>query len=80
MLSLTELWQAAGSPRGGGPREWLRGTGSGFVHHIAESSGPGRSRAVRGAARGGAGETLAHWQVGCAFTEPLTEEELWELL
>ena len=81
MLSLTDMWKAAGSDPSRTPYEWLRsGDGERFVEFLASTLGvtePGKNRfglvhvTKGGSTRGG---TLAHWQVGLAFAKHLSPE------
>jgi hypothetical protein len=80
MLSLTDMWKAAGSDPSKRPSEWLRqpstqafaecvaGTIEVGNTHIKTMKGSGA-----GAGRGG-GTTFAHWQIGLAYAKYLSPQ------
>lgn len=81
MLSLTDMWRAAGSPAKKDPYEWGRYAGREFIEFIAENLKPGSARneklpkniwkTVRGGSKPG---TSAHWQIGLAYAKYLSHE------
>jgi hypothetical protein len=81
MLSLTDMWKAAGRPTDRGPSDWLRtGDGERFVDFLSGTLNipePGNNRfGLIKVAKGGStrGSTLAHWQIGLAYAKYLSPE------
>lgn len=81
MLSLTDMWKAAGADPARRPAEWLRGEqAKRFILFMAEDLGMGEVgkshfglvRGARGGEAGGA--TFAHWQVAMAYAKYLSPE------
>lgn len=77
MLSLTDMWKAAGSPAGRAPADW-RALGSTieFAGHVSEILNAGKSgNDLFVVTRGGrASGTMAHWQMGLAYAKYLAPE------
>lgn len=77
MLSLTDMWKAAGSDRGKRPVDWLRSADAErFVNFVADTLNVGISHndvvtTVRG---GKAPGTFAHWQIAMAYAKYLSPE------
>ncbi len=77
MLSLTDMWRAAGSDPSRRPAEWARSEdATRFVSFLAETLNVGIShidlfRSERGGNRPG---TWAHWQIGLAYAKYLSPE------
>jgi len=77
MLSLTDMWKAAGSPDGRAPNDWRALASSvEFSNHVAEILNAGKSgndlfSATRGGKHPG---TLAHWQIALAYAKYLSPE------
>ena len=73
MLSLTDMWRAAGHPEEKRPSDWLAKAGSEFVEYVALA----QNTAVGGilsSTRGRNGATYAHWQIGLAYAKYLSPE------
>lgn len=75
MLSLTDMWKAAGSPANKDPAQWLRQAGTvEFVECVAAfDMGKSHIKKVRGSAAGkrGGGGTFANWQIALAYAKYL---------
>lgn len=79
MLSLTDIWKAAGADDSRKPYAWLRGEDANrFIEHLGDSIGNPEARISRfglvDVAKGGAmkGQTFAHWQVALAYAKYLS--------
>lgn len=68
MLSLTDMWRAAGGEDGKRPARWreLPGT-SEFVSHIAGTIGKSDSECFQSLNESGTWHTWAHWQISMAY-------------
>lgn len=73
MLSLTDMWRAAGSDENRNPFEWQRKEGSEFVKFFAEMHNTPNSRIID-TKRGKGGGTFAHWQIALAYAKYLSPE------
>lgn len=74
MLSLTDMWKAAGEPNERRPSEWLRSADAvRFIEFLAEASNMGNSHITK-TTRGAAGGTFGHWQIGLAYAKYLSPE------
>jgi hypothetical protein len=77
MLSLTDMWRAAGSDPARQPAEWQRSADAlRFVEFLTETFNLGNSqielfKAQRGGHKPG---TYAHWQIGLAYAKYLSPE------
>jgi len=75
MLSLTDMWKAAGSPEGRRPDDWKKDAAHReFLDHVAMvANAPveGIWKGTRGRIGGG---TIAHWQIGLAYAKYLSPE------
>lgn len=73
MLSLTDMWKAAGSQSGRAPSDWcdLASTKE-FVSAVEASFNAGKSGIITKKGRNGG--TLAHWQIGLAYAKYLSPE------
>lgn len=77
MLSLTDMWKAAGADASRAPAEWMRSADADrFVGFVADTLNMGIShdeivKTVRG---GRAPGTWAHWQVAMAYAKYLSPE------
>ncbi|WP_322997493.1 phage antirepressor KilAC domain-containing protein [Castellaniella sp.] len=77
MLSLTDMWRAAGSPSGRAPNDWRMLTSTAeFCDFVAASGNAGKSgnelfQVVRGGKEPG---TWAHWQIALAYAKYLSPE------
>ena len=77
MLSLTDMWRAAGSPDGRAPSDWLALiTTKEFVVAVEAGFNAGKSgiETQRGGSGAGRGGTWAHWQIGLAYAKYLSVE------
>jgi KilA-N domain len=81
LVSLTDMWSAAGGDHSKRPVEWLRGEqAKRFISFMAEDLGMGEVgkshfglvRVFRGGADGGG--TFAHWQIAMAYAKYLSPE------
>ena len=79
MLSLTDMWKAAGADESRKPYAWLRGEDANrFIEHLGDSIGNPEARNSRfglvDVSKGGAtkGQTFAHWQVALAYAKYLS--------
>lgn len=81
MLSLTDMWKAAGGDDSRKPSEWLRQEATKrFVEFLGDSIGVpevGKNHfGLVSVSRGGVtrGETFAHWQIGLAYAKYLSPD------
>lgn len=76
MLSLTDMWKAAGADQSKRPVEWLRSKDAqAFCEHLELMVGNSHLFEV---GRGRSSATFAHWQVGLAYAKYLSPEfHLW---
>ena len=77
MLSLTDMWKAAGSPDGRAPSDWLAlVTTREFVAAVEAGFNAGISgiETQRGGSGAGRGGTWGHWQIGLAYAKYLSPE------
>lgn len=74
MLSLTDMWRAAGCKADKNPAEWLRQKPTQqFVSHIATAYNMGDAHIIE-TKRGRNGGTFAHWQIALAYAKYLSPE------
>lgn len=74
MLSLTDMWRAAGAVEAQRPANWARKEGAPFIEAVSVSLNVPEGhiyRAVRGKNGGG---TWAHWQIAFAYAKYLSPE------
>ena len=72
MLSLTDLWRAAGSDPARKPSEWLRSADAQrFIEFLGETVGISH---LLQTATGRGGATYAHWQIALAYAKYLSPE------
>lgn len=72
MLSLTDMWKAAGSPANQDPAQWSRSaTAEAFVEAVSINMGISHNNLV-GTKAGRNGGTWAHWQVAFAYAKYLS--------
>lgn len=72
MLSLTDMWKAAGSDPAKAPAQWQRlPHAAEFIEHVALIVGKSHNKLVETRKRGG---TFAHWQIGLAYAKYLSPE------
>jgi len=73
MLSLTDMWKAAGSPTNREPFNWARFEGRAFIEAVALAQNLSEKQVfVSKSGRGGG--TFAHWQIGLAYAKYLSPE------
>jgi hypothetical protein len=71
MLSLTDIWKAAGEPKNKTPYDWMRQDASvQFIEYIAENLNTVQDRIIK-TTRGKGGGTWAHWQIALAYAKTL---------
>ena len=73
MLSLTDMWKAAGEPENKRPAEWTRKEGSAFIDFVAEAHNVAHSHIMK-SQRGKNGGTFGHWQIGIAYAKYLSHD------
>lgn len=73
MLSLTDMWRAAGEPLHREPFNWARKEGRAFVEAVALQLNLTDSQVFQ-PQRGRNGGTFAHWQVGLAYAKYLSSK------
>lgn len=73
MLSLTDMWKAAGAPENREPYNWVRKEGASFIEAVALAHNLPDSQ-VMITKRGKGGATFAHWQIGLAYAKYLSPE------
>lgn len=72
MLSLTDMWKAAGEPENKNPAQWARSAAAlEFVDHVALIVGISHNNLIVARKRAG---TWAHWQIGLAYAKYLSPE------
>jgi hypothetical protein len=71
MLSLTDMWRAAGEPENKRPAHWLQQDASRqFIEYIGESLNVRQEHIIK-TTRGKGGGTWAHWQIALAYAKTL---------
>jgi hypothetical protein len=70
MLSLTDMWKAAGSPNNREPFNWIRFDGSSFIEAVAVCHNLSHTQ-VMNVKSGKGGGTFAHWQIAMAYAKYL---------
>lgn len=76
MVSLTDMWRAAGSPAEKRPADWLSQVATkDFVGHVEATLDAGLSgiQTSKGG-RGIGGNTFGHWQIGLAYAKYLSHD------
>lgn len=74
MVCLTDLWNAAGCPKGKrDPRKWKLEAGKQFIDFVAKFLNV-RSAYIWDARRGQGGGTFAHWQIALSYAKYLSHE------
>lgn len=72
MLSLTDMWRAAGSDSVKAPAQWQRlSQAIEFIEHVGLIVGNSHNNLVKTGKRGG---TFAHWQIALAYAKYLSPE------
>lgn len=73
MLSLTDMWRAAGASNDRRPNDWLKLKGTAeFVEHVAALGGKPASDIIQALNEAGTWNTWAHWQIGLAYAKYLS--------
>lgn len=72
MLSLTDMWKAAGEPNDKRPSEWLRHEGT--IEFVEAVSAFNMGNAHIKTTKGKGGGTWAHWQIALAYAKYLSPE------
>lgn len=70
MLSLTDMWKAAGADEAKRPANWARKEGSDFIAHMEAVLNVPVGHIIRGE-RGRNGNTWGHWQIALAYAKYL---------
>lgn len=73
MVSLTDMWKAAGADDAKRPANWARKEGADFIAHIGLVLNVPEGHIIRGT-RGRNGATFAHWQIALAYAKYLSPE------
>lgn len=73
MLSLTDMWRAAGSPNNREPFNWARKEGAAFIEAVSIAQNLPDSQVLK-SKQGRNGGTFAHWQIGIAYAKYLSHE------
>lgn len=72
MLSLTELWKAAGSPENKQPAQWMRhDDAKQFIEHVGQILNVSQEHIVKSVRGGKKPGTWAHWQIALAYAKTL---------
>ncbi|CAH1661631.1 KilA domain-containing protein [Hyphomicrobiales bacterium] len=76
MLSLTDMWRAAGADEARRPANWARKEGKEFIAYASEilNMPLGHIQTQRGGSGSGRGATFAHWQIALAYAKYLSPE------
>lgn len=76
MLSLTDMWRAAGKPKHKDPAQWRRKEGADFIAHMESTMPDGhsgqKSDLIQSVNEGGTWNTWAHWQIGMSYAKYLS--------
>lgn len=70
MLSLTDMWKAAGEENSKRPSDWARKEGDAFIEAVSISLNMPVEHIMK-TQRGKGGSTFAHWQIGLAYAKYL---------
>lgn len=73
MLSLTDMWKAAGEPENREPYNWGRFEGKAFIEAVAIAHNLSETQVLT-KRQGRNGGTMAHWQIGLAYAKYLSPE------
>lgn len=71
MLSLTDMWKAAGGDEAKRPANWARKDGASFIDHMKDVLNVPHGHILSGE-RGRTGQTFAHWQIALAYAKYLS--------
>ncbi len=78
MLSLTDMWRAAGGDPNKRPADWTRKEGSSFIDYFKSTMPTGHSGEnsdlIQAINEGGIWNTWAHWQIAMAYAKYLSPE------
>lgn len=74
MLSLTDMWKAAGSPDNREPFNWSRKEGAAFIDAVSVSLNLPDSQVYRATRGKHGGGTLGHWQIAIAYAKYLSHD------
>lgn len=74
MLSLTDMWRAAGALKNKDPAQWRRKEGASFIEYFESTMPTGHSDLIQALNEGGEWNTWAHWQIGMAYAKYLSPE------
>lgn len=75
MLSLTDMWRAAGGDDSKRPVYWVRQDGTqAFIEHLVGTMIPDHSDLIQSLNEGGTWNTWAHWQIAMAYAKYLSPE------
>lgn len=75
MLSLTDMWRAAGSPQSREPFQWIRSAEAGrFVEFILSNLRISQDEGIQQVRGGTDPGTWAHWQIAMAYAKYLSPE------
>jgi hypothetical protein len=74
MLSLTDMWRAAGSDDARRPANWTRKDGADFIEHMKAVLNVPHGHIISAQRGRGVGETWAHWQIALAYAKYLSPE------
>lgn len=70
LLSLSDMWRAAGAPKHKSPEDWQRYAGADFVDFVTNYLPEEKSRFIK-VCRGRSGGTWAHWRIALAYARYL---------
>jgi len=73
MLSLTDMWRAAGGDEARRPANWARKEGAEFIAFLADADNVPVGHIIK-SERGRNGATFAHWQIALAYAKYLSPE------
>lgn len=73
MISLTDMWKAAGSPDSRRPADWRDREGRQFIEAVAMANNAATS-GIFVASRGRYGQTFGHWQAALGYAQYLSPE------
>ncbi len=74
MLSLTDMWKAAGADASKAPAQWQRPSQAvEFIEHVSLIVGNSHDKLIETGRRGG---TFAHWQIGLAYAKYLSPDRV----
>jgi hypothetical protein len=75
LISLNDMWKAAGSPEGKEPWRWTKTEqGKGFIADLASSLNLAKNEVIKTRRGKGVAGTCAHWQIALAYAKYLSHE------